>query len=65
MKKELSFTEKQEIYNYHQDLIKNDRGYGGSITKRVRERFSISHDEINEIRKEFQSLKPSTDNNNQ
>ncbi len=51
--KNLSIKEKQGIYNYHQDLIKNDRGYGCSVTKRVRERFGLSHDEINEIRKEF------------
>jgi hypothetical protein len=55
--KQMTMEYKMTVYNYHQDLIENDRGYGGSITKRVRERFSLSAEEISEIRKEVMQFK--------
>jgi len=44
---------KREVYNYHKDLHTNDRGYGGSIHKRVRERFNLTSDQVQEIVKEM------------
>lgn len=54
---------KQEVYDYHIDLIKNDRGYGGSIMKRVRERFGLTGDQIMEIKREMETINQTTKTN--
>ena len=53
----LTDEEKKKVYEYHQNLIKNDRGYGGSIFKRVRERFRLSGDQVQEIYNEYKAKK--------
>jgi hypothetical protein len=52
---------KREVYAYHKDLVINDRGYGGSITKRVRERFNITGDQVAAIYEEMESASNTTD----
>ena len=53
METNITYELKKEIYNYHTDLHKNDRGMGGSIHKRVRERFNLPSDTISSIIQEM------------
>lgn len=61
-KTQLTQEQKMEIYNYRKDLILNDRGYGGSIMKRCRERFNMAGDEIVEIYKEIEQIEKAKTN---
>ena len=56
MKKVLTNEFKQEVFNFHTDLIKNDKGYGGSIHKRVRERFNLTSEEVSLVFNEMKKL---------
>ena len=50
----INYELKKEIFDYHTDLHKNDRGMGGSIHKRVRERFNLPSDTIVSIINEME-----------
>lgn len=53
---QLTQEQKIEMYNYHKDLLRNDRGYGGSIIKRVRERYNLTCEEAMEVLEEVKLL---------
>lgn len=47
---------KRDVYNYHKNLIENDKGMGGSISKRVRERFNLTGEQVNDIFHEMKAM---------
>jgi predicted nuclease with TOPRIM domain len=62
METNITYELKKEIYNYHTDLHKNDRGMGGSIHKRVRERFNLPSDTISSIIQEMKGKEAIAEN---
>lgn len=65
--KDIDKETKQAVYNYHTELHQNDRGYGGPIHKRVRERFNLTSDQVIDIIREIslnKLLKEMDDENN-
>ena len=52
--KNMTAEQKMEVYEYRKHLHLTDRGYGGSIMKRVRERFNLSGEDVATICKEIE-----------